>query len=63
MKKTYISPESTVVGFTTESHILGSSVLNPGGGGNTGITPGEGEYGGEFNTQHKGWSSENWTEE
>ena len=60
MKKTYITPETCAINLET-AEVLAGSVLNPEGGDNMNITPGEGEYEGEFQSQKRGWSSDNWS--
>ncbi|MBR5531207.1 MAG: hypothetical protein IKU63_06860 [Bacteroidaceae bacterium] len=54
MKKTYIIPETCSINLETAEVLAGSMV------GGTEVTPGEGEYDGEFQSQKRGWSAENW---
>lgn len=60
MKKTYITPEACSINLET-AEVLAGSILSGGGEDYTEVTPGEGEYEGEFQSQKRGWSSDNWS--
>ena len=56
MKKLYIAPNSTSFDIQTEG-VIASSVVD----GKNPVTPGNGEFNGEFLSNRGGWSSEDWT--
>lgn len=62
MKRTnYIAPRAEVISLEPEAAILATSTLNPNGGSNKDILPGEGPYDGSFRAPGRGWDSADWT--
>lgn len=55
MKKLYMTPSSTAFDVQTEGVIASSVISNNGS-----VTPGDGEYNGEFLSNRGGWNSEDW---
>lgn len=55
MKKSYITPALNVVEMEIAGEILNSSTLNPGGGPNSSILPGDDIFDGEFRSNNNSW--------
>lgn len=63
MKKTYRKPACTTVRLMGTSEILSGSILNGEGGENVDITPGSGEYDGNFQSHRRSiWDDADWSE-
>ena len=55
MKKSYITPALNVVEMEIAGEILNSSTLNPNGGANSSILPGDDIFEGEFRSNNNSW--------
>lgn len=55
MKKSYITPALNVVEMEIAGEILNSSTLNPNGGANSSILPGDDIFDGEFRSNNNSW--------
>ena len=61
MKQSYIRPTATAIKLAAEEAFLAGSTFSTDGSGNTQITPSDNEeFGGEFQSNNRGWSSDNW---
>lgn len=56
-KKNYVAPSVKEIAMVSGSEILAGSTLNPNGGMNSGIMPGNNPYDGNFRTN----TDKNWT--
>lgn len=61
-KKSYLTPRFAVFTLATDAPILAGSILDGEGGDNSNITPSDSEHTGSFDSNRRGWSSENWSE-
>lgn len=57
MKKNYMAPTVRTVNFSMEGMIASSQITGIGL-----VSPGEGEYDGEFQSNKRGWHSSAWEE-
>lgn len=60
MKQAYIRPTATTIKFAVEEAFLADSKLSTDGSDNIQITPSDEEYNGSFQSNSRGWSSDNW---
>lgn len=61
MKQAYIRPTATTIKFAAEEAFLSNSKLSTDGSDNIQITPSDNEeFGGTFQSNSRGWSSDNW---
>ena len=61
-KKSYLTPRFAVFTLAADAPMLAGSILNGEGGDNSNITPSDSEHTGSFDSNRRGWSSENWSE-
>ena len=57
-KKNYIAPAVRTVNFSMEGMIAASQITGEGP-----VTPGEGDYDGEFQSNKRGWDSSLWEQQ
>ena len=61
-KKSYFTPRFAVITLAADAPMLAGSILNGEGGDNSNITPSDSEHTSSFDSNRRGWSSENWSE-
>lgn len=59
MKQSYIRPTASVIKLATEEAFLTGSLTGDGSD-NVSIKPSDEEYNGSFQSESRGWNSDNW---
>ena len=59
MKQSYIRPTATAIKFAAEEAFLAGSLTGDGSD-NVSIKPSDEEFNGSFQSESRGWSSDNW---